>query len=180
MKIKLADSDITVVGDNALIDYDAANQAASSTDPTRRFAVAFYGVRDLKIDGLSGVNCEKYFFVSGGLAKADISRVQGSPYWTRSTANGDHIKVYGAAFDVYVHDCHGVGYDDVLSFQTQEPPGHQDKIVACGEIIGCDVERITTDGGFSVATLYPTHPTLRIDNITVRKIAPHGNTIAAG
>ncbi|MFM0163807.1 hypothetical protein PQR39_25770 [Paraburkholderia sediminicola] len=173
LNVKAADQNITIDG-GATFDYNVANNASAATTQKKN-SVIMAGIYNLKLNGLYGTGSNKYFLDTSGLNTADITNVAGSPFWTTKTTNGDQIKIYGPAFDVNVHDVGGNGWDDVLSFQTEEPSAHYDQVIAPGDIINVTAKNVRGFGGYAVS-LYPTHSLFQMRDITLDNIDVNNNT----
>ena len=172
INVKVADQNISVDG-GATFNYNAANNVGATTQ--KDLTIILAGIYNLQVHDLIGINSYKYFLDTAALNTADIGNVMGGSYWASYILNGDQIKVYGPAFDVNVHDSGGNGYDDALSFQTQEPSTHYDQVISSGDIINVTAKNMRGYGGYAVI-LYPTHPYLQMRNVLLDNIDINSNS----
>jgi hypothetical protein len=134
------------------------------------------GVNGLQVDGVEGVNVAKYILTLGGVADAEIEQLN-----TGIAGSGsDRIKVYGPAFGVNIRNSHGRNGDDIISIQTQEQSPFTIYTIACGDILDVKVSHVSSDAGQSGTILYPTHPTLYMDNIDIGHIGALESTSNGG
>lgn len=160
---KKGDQKITIIN-NGMLDYNNVNNN-SVANMQKVNATIIAGCYDLWVEGLRCLNPNKYAFDFACLNKAYIGNSKGDAAWVVPYANNDTVKIYGPSFDVVVENLGGKCFDDVISFQTQEPAGHYTKIITTGDIINCTARNIV---GFAYAmSIYPTHSLCVVDGINI-------------
>lgn len=171
VNIKQANQNITLTGPGTpSLDYDQANQASGQF--TTGDTVIMAGVQNLRVDGVVGRNSAQWFMNVVGVANADIGHSYGATDWQNiNGVNGDQVDIRGPAFDVYVHDMAGAGYDDILALAPQDFSHYQNNI-STGDIINVHAQHISSAGGYTLS-VYANDPNDVLDDIVLDDISSH-------